>query len=141
MNCIVYFNGVVDSVSFTQCLAKRFKGTIDVENVNFISSNYSFYSCTCQYNNNIVQFMFGDISDFDSDNIIKRCNDEYNLQISYNKSYRGKLALVELMDDTDDYKTPIETKNNRNDIVLNMLIRILNMNQLFDSNTITRVNY
>lgn len=134
MNCIVYFNGVVDSVSFTQCLARRFKGMINVENANFITSDYSFYSCTCYYKDNSIQFIFDNYSDFDNHSVIKRCNDEYNLQISYNGNSHYRTALVELMNKDND-RISTETKNKRTEIVLNMLIRTLHISQLFNSNT------
>ena len=134
MNCIVYFKGVVDSVSFTQCLARRFKGMINVENANFITSDYSFYSCTCHYKDNSIQFIFDNYSDFDDSGVIKRCNDEYNLQISYNGNSHYRTALVELMNSDDD-KVSTETKNKRTDVVLNMIIRTLNLSHLFNSNT------
>lgn len=135
MNYIVYFKGVVDSVSFTQCLARRFKGMINIENANFITSNYSFYSCTCHYKDNSIQFIFDNYNDFDDSSVIKRCNDEYNLQISYNGNHYYKTALVELMNKDDSDKVSTETKNKKNEIVLNILIRTLHMSQLFNSST------
>lgn len=129
MNYIVYFNGVVDSVSFTQCLAKWFKGMINVENANFITPDYSFYSCICYYKDDSIQFIFNNCSDFDNNNVIKRCNDEYNLQISYSGNHYRKTALVELMNND---RISTETKNKRNETVLNMLIRTLHISQLFN---------
>lgn len=135
MNYNIYFNCAVDSVLFTQCVAKRFKGIVNIENATFMPSRCSFYNCVCHYKNYTIEFKFYDIDEFKSDGVNVKYNDINNLQVSYDKGYHSTNALIELINDKDDdYNISTETKNNRNVKMLNMLIKSLELYDLFEDN-------